>query len=281
MHAIELEWIQWIQNFRTPALDFFFQCMRFFDRPEFIFVLIPVVWLNYGWKNGLRLFYIVFFNALFSVVLKNLFASPRPYELSHQLGIIHAAGYGFPSGAAQLCMLLGGLYITYSKNSMKWAIVIAYVFFVSLSRVYLGVHFPSDILGGWIAGLAMLFIVLYFMPRIEKKLKAVNVYKLLSLHAFVIPSLAISCSVYPELSYVGCTIGFGVGLWLCHRFKVGLAIARGSKEYLLRGFLGVLGVFLLYKGFPTLKLFQSFLAAMWISFFAILLFRQKVFLRKK
>ena len=30
MHAIELEWIQWIQNFRTPALDFFFQCHAFF-----------------------------------------------------------------------------------------------------------------------------------------------------------------------------------------------------------------------------------------------------------
>lgn len=280
MHAIELEWIQALQQYRTPLLDFFFHGLRFFDRPEFMFVLIPVMWLNYGWKNGLRFFYILFFNTLCNCILKDFFASPRPYEISPNVGLFQIEGYGFPSGAAQISMLLAGLFVTYSKSSLKWPIAIFYVFFVSLSRVYLGVHFPSDIIGGWIAGLGVFCFVMYAMPKVEKRFKHVGFYKLLSLHIFVLVSISVIYPTYASMAYIGCTLGFAVGLWLCRLFKISLSNARGGKECLLRAFVGILGVFLIAKMLPGPDFFSTFLAAVWVSFFFPFFLCHKFFLKK-
>lgn len=274
MHAMELGWIEQLQLLRTPALDVFFLCLRFFDRPEFAFLLISLIWIHRGWKNGVRLFYIVFFNALFNAILKYVFASPRPFELSPHLGVIHAGGYGFPSGAAQISMLLAGLLVTIWKNPIKWVIVIPYVFFVSLSRVYLGVHFPSDIVGGWIAGLGMLYFVLHFMPRIEKRLNSLQVYQLLSLHLLVIIGLSVLFSIYGAAYFVGWSIGLAGGLWLCQRYRVELVFSRSAKQYFWRSVVGGFGVFLSYLIAPGFFVLEAIFASLWISFFSPLLFQK-------
>ncbi|MHB8629622.1 MAG: phosphatase PAP2 family protein [Aggregatilineales bacterium] len=73
-------------------------------------------------------------------------------------------GYSFPSGHAMASMVFYGL-IAYwlMRNSKVWAeyvlialICLLIVAIIGFSRIYLGVHFPSDVLGGYIAGLAWL-----------------------------------------------------------------------------------------------------------------------------
>jgi membrane-associated phospholipid phosphatase len=279
MHGLEMQWIEWVQEFRTPFLDGLFRFLRFFDQQEFMFVLIPIVWLNYGWKNGLRLFYILFLNALLNHVLKDAFASPRPCSLNRELALIPIGGYGFPSGAAQTVALLSAFFVYFQKNPLKWAIVIPYFLLVSFSRVYLGVHFLSDILGGWTAGFALFFGLIYFMPRVEKTLSKASIYKLLPLHLFVTLTLIFLSSMYHNSSYMGCSIGIAIGLFLCHKFKVALLLSRGSQEYILRSVIGVIGVFSTYMLFSLSSFLGAFFSSLWVSFFALLILRQKSFLR--
>jgi hypothetical protein len=60
----QIDWIYKLQQIRHPMLDEFVKMLDFFDRQEFLFILIPLVWLGYGKGSGLRLFYILALNAI-------------------------------------------------------------------------------------------------------------------------------------------------------------------------------------------------------------------------
>lgn len=246
VHDTELEVIRFLQQIRTPFLEFFFRSLDFFDRQEFLFVLIPVVWLWYGWKAGLRLFYVLFLSSLVNYALKEYFLSPRPFHLDPSLAIIQVKGLGFPSGAAQTVIILSGLLITSCKGSWKWAVAFSYILLVSFSRVYLGVHFPTDILGGWAVGFVLLGIYLYVFPPLERTLS-----KLRPMQLFLLSQLIPLCLILVQQSIFAIRLGsvamgIGVGLWVANFFHLFLRLPRNRKEYVLRALVGVGGTFSLY-----------------------------------
>jgi undecaprenyl-diphosphatase len=94
-----------------------------------------------------------------STLLKGAFARPRPDFVSHQA---YVATPGFPSGHSMLAtvvyltlgVLLARVVAVPRFKLYALAVAIVMSFLVGVSRVYLGVHFPSDVLAGWAAGLA-------------------------------------------------------------------------------------------------------------------------------
>lgn len=163
VHQFELQWIQELHRFRTPLLDSWFGFCDFFDTAYFIISLIVGVGIFYNRKLGWRLLIIFTINSLVNKFLKHAFDLPRPHDLDSQLGIINLSSPGFPSGAAQSAVLLCGILIKEGKS--WWRFVIGPLFAVNLclSRIYLGVHFPSDVLGGIIVGLVLLWGYIKFL----------------------------------------------------------------------------------------------------------------------
>lgn len=96
-----------------------------------------------------------------NLILKQLFAAPRPDLLPH-LDVVHS--YSFPSGhAAGNMMLFGALAMLAARRSVYWAAGVM-IALIGVSRVWLGVHWPSDVMAGWVEGFGWLLLCRVWLP---------------------------------------------------------------------------------------------------------------------
>ena len=93
----------------------------------------------------------------------------KPVDGSAEIYDIAAQGYSFPSGHTLNSTILYGSLPKYKKNCVLLVIAIAIPLLVGASRVMLGVHFPTDVLAGWIFGTVILFLVSYLQTHIKRQ----------------------------------------------------------------------------------------------------------------
>lgn len=106
-------------------------------------------------------------------IAKGVFQRPRPDVALH---LIKEGGYSFPSGHSMNCLVCYGL-LVYLINrhctnrklakGLSWFLTIL-IICIGLSRIYVGVHFPTDVLGGWSLGIVFLTVSVMIIERIEK-----------------------------------------------------------------------------------------------------------------
>ena len=102
-------------------------------------------------------------------VLKMVFATQRPFHIDPEVApadaVATAPGNGFPSGHAQGSVTFWTAAAVYVRRRWFAALATAVVVLVSLSRVYLGLHQPIDVVGGLTFGLAVVAVSLYLQRR--------------------------------------------------------------------------------------------------------------------
>jgi len=129
-------------------------------------IIIAIIYWSFDRKLGLRLAIFLPLVASLNSILKQAIHAPRPYWLDPGIKAIKVSnGFGMPSGHAQASTVwfyAGAL----MKRSWFWAIAISIVFLIGLSRVYLGVHFSSQVLIGWLIGIIVVFIFFRFEKKV-------------------------------------------------------------------------------------------------------------------
>jgi undecaprenyl-diphosphatase len=121
-------------------------------------VIAIYLWIDNKTHMALFLIAATGSGALLSMLLKSFFARPRPDLVPHLSQVFSSS---FPSGhsmlAAVVYLTMGSLLASVISNRMLKVYVLSMAVMlttaVGLSRVYLGVHFPTDVLAGWLAGL--------------------------------------------------------------------------------------------------------------------------------
>ncbi len=250
---------------RTPFWDFFFRLCVFFDTEYFIFVIIPFIWYAFSPKTGLRLFYILLFSSLLNVFSKDFFQLPRPCTLDPSICLVKPPlSFGFPSGAAQTAMLLGLLLFTYTKNRYVKLLSLFYIVLVSFSRLYLNVHYPIDILGGWFLGFFLFTFYKRILPSLEKFFQKKPLISSLRWGLFT-PLIVEFLYPDPRITYImHSAMGVSLGAYLFYRKQ------KPLKPTFYKGIFAVASLFFwafLIKTFPLIsKNSAAFLLGIWVSF---------------
>jgi membrane-associated phospholipid phosphatase len=239
-----IEVVLWFQQF-SPALDFPFNALTFMGDEAFYLLFMPLVYWSIDRRTGAGLIILLLFSAYLNAVAKVIADQPRPFNYDprvKQLG--HAGGGGLPSGHTQNAVVIWGYLAVRSKKTIWWIIAGFLMIGIPLSRIYLGVHFPTDLFGGYLFGVLILILFIWIAPRLEKWLVRKG-FAWQLVFSLVLPILLIFLNPAGNryvLSMIAALMGVSAGFVLERRF------VRFSPHGVLwkRAIRYLLGVFILF-----------------------------------
>lgn len=255
--------VRFLEQIRTPYLDPFFRFLNFFDGPYFFLFALPIVWFGISYKWGLRFFYLCTLSSLLNSYAKISFGWPRPSQDIPNLGMFDFTSYGFPSGGAQTAFLLGSLLIYYGKSRLAWTLGTSYILLISFSRIYLGAHYPIDVLGGWIIGFTLFLLFVFSIDKIEIFLNWIGLFLAL-LISLIIPFLLFI--ITNKFLLIG-TMAVGIGAFFTYRYNLFLPPPNSLYQRSIRALFAILLSVPVYFLWPSDFYMQLgfFIHMLWIS----------------
>ncbi len=150
--------VQNLGDWLVPVMNVF----SFMGLEHFMLVIISVIYWCVNTSLGSRLGLVLLASSSFNSLLKVGFHSPRPYWVDENV-LAHAAepSFGFPSGHSQKAAVFWGMLGSYSRHPLSKVAAGFVILMIGISRLYLGVHFLSDVLAGWLIGFLILAIVMH------------------------------------------------------------------------------------------------------------------------
>lgn len=169
LQAVFLLFLQ--ENIRTPLLTTILEFMTDLGNTGFIWIISSLLLMIFKKTRAVGVCALVslLLSLLFTnLILKNLFQEPRPFvtypEIIPLVSHVSSASFAFPSGHASASFAAALLFYKYLSRPLGIAALLA-AFLIAFSRLYLGVHYPMDILAGAAAGA----FAAYMAPRIVKR----------------------------------------------------------------------------------------------------------------
>jgi membrane-associated phospholipid phosphatase len=211
--------VQWVQTFRSPILDQFIFSINFLGDEEFYLLFLPFVYWCVNKSLGYRFAFLFLLAEFANEFLKSIFAQPRPHQVSDKLyAPIKTAGYGIPSGHTQRNIVTWGYFATQLGRPLTralawlwWVIAFVIPILVGIARMYLGDHFPQDVIAGWLIGAAIVVIYVALQPRVAAWLARASFALKLAI-AIIAPLALAAILLVQNISVtMGALLGFGVG----------------------------------------------------------------------
>lgn len=242
-----MEVIQWLQSFASPTADAFWGTVTDLMSEDVFLLVIPLFfWCVDAWKGWL-FGNLMLLSIIGNEALKAVINMPRP--TTDEVRVIRddtVSGSSFPSGHAQFSVTFWGYLAWLAKQPLMWGLALVMALLIGVSRMYLGLHWPVDVLAGYIAGIVGLSLAIL----------AYNRWHHLTLNDWHL-ALRVLFTIAPALAFLllpsktvavaaGMFLGFNLGfLWILPR-HMGTYSARASlTTQLLKAVIGFAGMMLL------------------------------------
>ncbi len=272
--------LQGLGAWLTAPMKFF----TFLGNEEFFMLFLPLIYWCISKALGMDLVLLLIASNGVNGLAKGLLKLPRPYWTDPRLALSSEDSFGMPSGHAMNSTALWGFMAVVAPwrkttGADRWAflrpVFILVILLISLSRLYLGMHSPGHVLGGWLLGALTLGLYVWLKPRVAAGLARLSLGMnalLAALTALGVLALYLGAAAIPNGSpadygvlyviaqgqiYEGAATiaGMILGIWLglaLERRYVGFAAAGPWLQRVLRYLVGMIGVIGLWGGLKVL-----------------------------
>ncbi|MDD4187241.1 MAG: phosphatase PAP2 family protein [Bacilli bacterium] len=183
IYSFDTFFYNFLISFKSQNLTNYFKIITIFANTETIIILLvlSLLTLFFKKKDALYLTITIIISTIANQLLKYIFQRPRPILINK----IIATGYSFPSGHAMASTSFYGFIIYLIINSnlnkkIKWItniLLTLLIISICLSRVYLGVHYASDVIAGVLLSSSLLLVITYILKGKKDNIFGENLIK--------------------------------------------------------------------------------------------------------
>lgn len=216
MVNIDMLLLEWMTSFEGSVLTTFFKLVSSLANETLYLVIISFLYWCVSKRKAFHMIVMLCFSGYIGIMVKEFMKIPRPYTYDgiEALYKKSATGYSFPSTHVQLSTTFWGSFMILCKKRIVWIIGIIFIILVAISRLYLRVHWLSDIIG------AVLFsvIVVYLYTKVTMELSDRKFILLQRIILAVSLIMYVMTSQVDNLKLLGVLTGSTIGIMLENHF---------------------------------------------------------------
>jgi membrane-associated phospholipid phosphatase len=245
------EVIEALQTAFSPTLDFLFTLFTFLGEDYVYLSLIAIIYWCFNKRFGVKTAYVLLVSAYLNYWMKMSFTIDRPPS-EYRIIQKDVLSYSFPSGHTQTAVTFWG-WIGFKYRRAWWRVLfVTFILLIGLSRIYWGVHYPGDVLGGLLFGAFFLIGAYKTLPYLKKQLNRIP----RMLRDYLMPFISLllfgfSLVIFPDTIrgdstlICGTLCGFSLGVPLeSKHINISMDVTRRVK--VIRSMVGLATVFGLY-----------------------------------
>ena len=199
MFAFELQFLKWLEGLRTSFLNVFFEGVTMLGEETLIILLVVALWFAVDKKLAQQVFFVTATSLSVNGIIKNFAQVPRPFTKGvNCLRPETATGYSFPSGHTQGFATWSSFFAAKFKKTWLTVLVAVLIGLVAFSRLYLGVHYPSDVIVAVALGVGLSILGNYLFEKV-KDVKKLYLGTLLVLTPFIVYFLFVADPLFADL----------------------------------------------------------------------------------
>lgn len=162
-----METLEFLHSWSSPFLDRIIMAITNAGSEQAYIALLIVMYLGVSAKGGRHIAMFFLLSMMVNEQLKQWFDVARPFAVNPDVvripeAIITADGPSFPSGHAQAATTFWGTAALFVQRRWFWVLAIVLTLLIGFSRMYLGVHYPADVIVGTLVGAAIVGIAALF-----------------------------------------------------------------------------------------------------------------------